>query len=113
MIGFDRLTEQQVNSLTIGTQVFVKLTGKGWDDTDREEEGFYYIGQGRRLWSSEGERFFFVYEMGIRNYEFEVYIPAMRYKIMNITQDIKTVMRIYNVSLDEIINKIKGVFNAS
>ena len=113
MIGFDRLTEQQVNSLTIGTQVFVKLTGKGWDDTDREEEGFYHIGQGRRLWNSEGERFFFVYEMGIRNYEFEVYIPAMRYKIMNITQDIKTVMRIYNVSLDEIINKIKGAFNAS
>ena len=113
MIGFDKLTESQVANLTIGTQVFVKLSGRGWDEIDREEEGFYHIGRGRKLWSSEGEKFFFVYEMNIHNYEFEVYIPSMRYKIMNIVQDIKTVMHIYNVSFEEVIEKIKGAFNAS
>ena len=113
MIGFDKLTESQVANLTIGTQVFVKLSGRGWDEIDREEEGFYHVGQGRKLWSSEGEKFFFVYEMSIHNYEFEVYIPSMRYKIMNIVQDIKTVMHIYNVSFEEVIEKIKGAFNAS
>ena len=113
MIGFDKLTELQVTNLTIGTQIFIKLTGKGWDDIDKEEEGFYYVGQGHRLWNSEGEKFFFIYEMGIHNYEFEVYIPSMRYKIMNIVQDIKIIMRIYNVSLEDIIEKIKGAFYAS
>lgn len=113
MVGFDKLTESQVNNLTIGCQVFVKFSGRGWDEIDKEDEGFYHVGQERRLWSSDGERFLFIYEMNIHNYEFEVYVPAIRFKILNIVQDIKTVMTIYNVSLEEIINKIKGAFNAS
>jgi len=113
MIGFDKLTEAQLNSLSIGTQVFIKLTGRGWDEIDREEEGYYHVGQERKLWGADGITFFFFYEMNMCNYEFEVYIPSMKYKIMSIVQDIKTVMQIYNVSLDEVINKIKGAFNVS
>ena len=113
MIGFDELNENQVSRLAIGTQVFVKLTGIGWTDEDREDEGFYHVGSDRKLWNSEGERFFFIYEMNIGGYEFQVYVPSIRYQISNIVQNIKTVMHMYNVSFDEVLNKIKGAFNAS
>lgn len=107
MVGFVKLSLSQVANLNIGTQVFVKMIGNGWQDYEKEAEGIYHIGAGQKLWSEDCDSFFFVYEMNTGNFEFEVYIPDIKYKISTIIKDIKDLINIYQLSLDEVLERIK------
>lgn len=111
MRGFQELTETDVSRLDIGMQVFIKLTGKGWSEDDKEEEGLYHVGADRKLWSEDGSSFFFIYEMNQRSYEYKVYIPDIRYKLNSIANDIKTLMRVYHISINDVCEKIKEKCN--
>ena len=109
MVGFQELTEAQVSKLNIGMQVFIKLTGRGWDDIDKEEdEGLYHVGSDRKLWSEDSDGFFFIYEMNEPNYEYKVYIPSLKYKLNSIMNDVKVLMQVYSLDSEEVIEMIRG-----
>ena len=107
MIGYDELAEWQVANLKKGTEVYLRLVGDGWLEEDYEYEGIYHVGDGRKLWNADSDRFYFIYEMNIRNYEFKVYLPARKYKIQHILKEIQEISNIYNMSFKEIINEIE------
>lgn len=113
MVGFVKLSFSQVANLNIGTQVFVKMVGNGWQDYEKEFEGLYHVGAGQKLWSEDCDNFFFIYEMNTCGFEFEVYMPDIKYKMNTIIKDVKDLMRIYQVSLDDIFDKIRKGCNVS
>ena len=103
----------QVGSLAIGTQVFIKFTGRGWEDYEREYEGLYRVGRGQELWSDDCKNVYYIYEMNMGNYEFEVYVPDIRYKMNTVIKDIKEIMNLNDVTTDEIISKIRKAIDVS
>ena len=111
MIGFVKLNEGQVAALDIGMQVFIKLTGDGWSEIDREDEGLYHVGMGHKLWSEDCNSFYFTYEMNQPAFEYEVYIPDMKYKLNNIIRDVKEVKNIYKIPVEDILDRIRKAVN--
>ena len=111
MIGFTKLGISQVESLDIGTQVFVKMTGVGWSKEEKECDGLYYIGMGKKLWSEDCDHCHYICDMNQHCFEFEVYIPDIRYKINSIVKDINVLLSVYQVPLDDVIYKIRKAVN--
>lgn len=114
MIGFQKLDDKEVRKLNIGTQVFIKLTGDSWTETEIEEnESLYHLGSEFKLWDDEGKNFFYLYENKDPGYEFDVYIPAMKYKMDSIIKDVKIVIDKYGVTVDDVCDKIRRACRGS